>query len=188
MLAQARDAGLTAATAETWEETVAALQDVSKVSAETPEAEPAASDAGTEYARLSDERNRLLDQQRRLRDEIGAARAFERDERGFSREADEQRARLVSVGIFEGHDPGHACPLCSQSLGDAASIPGLEDLRKALTDLSTRLESVTRVAPQVEKAIAEIDGRLQGVYAALAKNRAEMAAVRRSSEQLGPSR
>jgi hypothetical protein len=36
----------------------------------------------------------------------------------------------------------------------------------------------------VEKAIAEIEGRLQGVHAALAKNRADMEAVRRSSEQL----
>ncbi|MDZ7853550.1 MAG: DUF3732 domain-containing protein [Halomonas sp.] len=36
----------------------------------------------------------------------------------------------------------------------------------------------------MEKAIAEIEGRLQGVHAELAKNRAEMEAVRRSSEQL----
>ena len=184
LLAQARDAGLTAVTAQTWEETVLALQEVSKVPAETTAAEPPLTEAGTEYARLSDERQQLLEQQRRLRDEIGAARAFERDEKGFSREADAQRARLVSIGIFEGQDPGHTCPLCSQSLGDSTSIPGVEDLRTALTDVSTRLESVTRAAPQVEKAIAEIEGRLQGVHAALTKNRAEMEAVRRSSEQL----
>lgn len=184
LLAQARDAGLTGATAQTWEDAVLALQEVSKVPVEKAAAESPPTEANTEYTRLSDERNQLLEQQRRLRDEIGAARAFERDEKGFSREADEQRARLVSIGIFEGQDPGHACPLCSQSLGDSRSIPGVEDLRTALTDVSTRLESVTRVAPQVEKAIAEIEGRLQGVHAALTKNRAEMEAVRRSSEQL----
>lgn len=184
LLAQARDAGLTGATAQTWEDAVLALQEVSKVPVETAAAESPPTEANTEYTRLSDERNQLLEQQRRLRDEIGAARAFERDEKGFSREADEQRARLVSIGIFEGQDPGHACPLCSQSLGDSTSTPGVEDLRTALTDVSTRLESVTRVAPQVEKAIAEIEGRLQGVHAALTKNRAEMEAVRRSSEQL----
>lgn len=184
LLAQARDAGLTPTTTETWEETVLALQEVSKVSAEAIAAEPLPTEAGTEYARLCDERNKLLEQQRRLRDEIGAARAFERDEKGFSREADEQRARLVSIGIFEGQVPGHTCPLCSQFLGNPVLIPGIEDLRTALTDVSTRLESVTRVAPQVEKAIAEIEGRLQGVHAALAKNRAELEAVRRSSDQL----
>lgn len=184
ILAQARDAGFTGATAQTWEETVLALQEVGKVPVETAAAESPPTEASTEYARLSDDRSQLLEQQRRLRDEIGAARAFERDEKGFSREADEQRARLVSIGIFEGQEPGHACPLCSQSLGDSTPIPGVEELRTALTDVSTRLESVTRVAPQVEKAIAEIEGRLQGVQSALAKNRAEMEAVRRSSEQL----
>lgn len=184
LLAQARDAGLTSAMAQTWEDTILALQEVSKVSAETAAAQSPPTEAGREYARLSDERSQLLDQQRRLREEIAAARAFERDEMGFSREADEQRARLVSIGIFEGQEPGHACPLCSQSLGDSTSIPGVEDLRTALTDVSTRLESVTRVAPQVEKAIGEIEGRLQGVQAALSKNRAEMEGVRRSSDQL----
>ena len=184
LLAQARDAGLTGATAQTWEDTVLALQEVSKVPAETAAAESPPTEANTEYTRLSDERNKLLEQQRRLRDEIGAARAFERDKKGFFREADEQRARLVSIGIFEGQEPGHACPLCSQPLGASTSIPDVEDLRTALTDVSTRLDSVTRVAPQVEKAIAEIEGRLQAVNAALAKNRAEMEAVRRSSEQL----
>lgn len=184
LLAQARDAGLTATIAQTWEDTVLALQDVSKVPIETAAAESTSTEANTEYARLSDERNQLLEQQRRLRDEIGAARAFERDEKGFSREADEQRARLVSIGIFEGQEPSHACPLCSQSLGGYTSIPGVEDLRTALADVSTRLESVTRVSPQVEKAIAEIEGRLQGVHDELVKNRAEMEAVQRSSKQL----
>jgi hypothetical protein len=183
LLAQARDAGLTGATAQTWEDTVSALQEVSKVPVETAATESPPTEANTEYTRLSDERNQLLKQQRQLRDESGAARAFERDEKGFSREADEQRARLVSIDIFEGHEPGHACPLCSQSLG-ASSIPRVEDLRTSLTHVSTRLESVTRVAPQVEKAIGEIEGRLQGVHTALEKNRAEMEAVRRSSEQL----
>lgn len=184
LLAQARDAGLTGAFADEWEDAVAALQEVSHMPAEAAEGERSPTAEGNEYARLSDERSRLLDEQRRLGDEIAAARSFERDEKGFSREADEQRARLVSIGIFEGQEPGHACPLCSQALGDSTSVPGLADLRSALTDVSMRLDAVTRVAPQVEKAIAEVESRLQGVQVALAKNRAEMEAVRRSSERL----
>lgn len=184
LLAQARDAGLTGATGQTWEETVLALRKAAKVPVETAAAESPPTQASTEHARLGAERNQLLEQQRRLRDEIEVARAFERDEKGFSREADEQRARLVSIGIFEGQEPGHACPLCSHPLGGSTPVPSVEELRTTLTVVSTRLESVTRVTPQVEKAIAEIEGRLQNVHAALAKNRAEMEAVRRSSEQL----
>ncbi|MCF1183136.1 DUF3732 domain-containing protein [Marichromatium gracile] len=184
LVAQARDAGLTAVTTQTWEDIILALQEVLTVSTETSEAETLPNESGTEYARLSDERIQLLEQQRRLRDEISAARAFARDEKGFSREADEQRARLVSIGIFEGQKPGRACPLCTQPLADSGTVPGVEDLRTVLAEVSTRLESVTRVTPQVEKAIAEIESRLQGVHSALAKNRAEMEAVQRSSEQL----
>ncbi len=181
LLAQARDAGLSASVANTWEETVAALHEVARtpivaINVGLPD--------GQEYSRLVDERDRLLEEQRRQREEISVARAFERDEMGYSREASEQRARLTSIGIFEGSDPGHACPLCAQELPDVNAIPGVLQIKNALTDISSRLESVTRSAPQVEKAIAELDSVLQRVQSALVKNRAEMEAVRNSSDQL----
>lgn len=181
LLAQARDAGLSTSVASTWEETVAALRDVAgtpivAIDVDLPD--------GQEYSRLVDERDRLLEEQRRQREEVSAARAFERDEKGYSREAFEQRARLTSIGIFEGSDPRHACPLCAQELSAVAAVPGVFQIKDALTDVSSRLESVTRAAPQVEKAIAELDSGLQRVQSALVKNRAEMEAVRRSSDRL----
>jgi hypothetical protein len=181
LLAQARDAGLSASVASTWGDTVAALRDVAGTpivafDVDLPD--------GQEYSRLVDERDRLLEEQRRQREEVSAARAFERDEKGYSREASEQRARLTSIGIFEGSDPGHACPLCAQELPDVAAVPGVFQIKDALTEVSSRLESVTRAAPQVEKAIAELDSGLQRVQSALVKNRAEMEAVRRSSDRL----
>ncbi len=181
LLAQARDAGLSATVASIWEEAVAALRDV----AGTPiVAMDVDLPGGQEYSRLVDERDRLLEEQRRQREEVSAARAFERDEKGYSREASEQRARLASIGIFEGSEPGHTCPLCARELPDIASVPRVSQIKDALTDVSSRLESVTRTAPQVEKAIAELDTGLQRVQSALVKNRAEMEAVRRSSDQL----
>ncbi|HUW29521.1 MAG TPA: DUF3732 domain-containing protein [Sulfuriferula sp.] len=181
LLAQARDAGLSASVASTWGDTVAALRDVAGTpivafDVDLPD--------GQEYSRLVDERDRLLEEQRRQREEVSAARAFERDEKGYSREASEQRARLTSIGIFEGSDPGHACPLCAQELPDVAAVPGVFQIKDALAEVSSRLESVTRAAPQVEKAIAELDSGLQRVQSALVKNRAEMEAVRRSSDRL----
>ncbi len=181
LLAQARDIGLSSSGAETWEDTVAALQEMARtpmagVTLEHPD--------GQEYSRLAAERDHLLNEQRRLGDEISTARAFEREEQGFSREASEQRARLTSIGIFNGSDPRHACPLCSQDLPDAVAVPAVAQIKSALTDVSSRLESVTRAAPQVERAIAELDSRLQRVQGALARNRAEMEAVRSSSDRL----
>lgn len=181
LLAQARDVGLSSSDANTWEDTIAALREMSR----TPMAGVALDHPdGQEYSRLAAERDQLLDEQRRVRDEISAARTFERDEKGFSREASEQRSRLASIGIFNGSDPAHVCPLCSQELPDAVAVPAVAQIKNALTDVSSRLESVTRAAPQVERAIAELDSRLQRVVAALAKNRAGMEAVRRSSDRL----
>lgn len=181
LLAQARDIGLSATVATTWEDTVVALREV----AQTPIAsiDPHIP-SEQEYARLSEERSHFLVDQRELRDEIAAARAFERDGKGFSREASEQRARLTSIGIFGGSEPGHSCPFCSQELPEESALPGVAQIKEALTDVSSRLDSVTRAAPQVEKAIAELESRLQHVQASLAKNRLEMEAVRSASDRL----
>lgn len=181
LLAQSRDIGLSSNDADTWQDMVAALQEISR----TPMTDAALEHPdGQEYLRLTAERDQLLDGQRRLRDEISTARAFERDEKGFSREASEQQSRLVSIGIFNDSDPGHACPLCSQDLPDAVAVPAVAQIKSALTEVSSRLESVTRAAPQVERAIAEIEFKLQQVQTALARNRSEMEAVRISSDRL----
>lgn len=181
ILAQARDAGLSETMASTWEQTIACLRkiaqtSVASVNVQIPD--------GQEYVRLSDSRNRLLEDQRKLRDEIAAARSFERDEKGYSREASEQRARLTSIGIFEGSTPGHSCPLCSQELPDTLALPDVPQIKEILTDVSSRLESVTRAAPQVEKAIADLESRLTNVQSSLAQNRADMEAVRSASDAL----
>ena len=53
-----------------------------------------------------------------------------------------------------------------------------------LATLSTRLASVTQAAPQVEKAVADLEAKLQHVQGALAQNRSAMEAVRTASDRL----
>jgi len=181
LLAQARDAGLSSVTSASWEATVAALQTV----ASTPLAniEATVSD-GAEFSRLAGERAQLLTEHHRIRDEIDMVRAFEQDGRGFSREATEQRARLKTIGIFENSTPGDSCPLCSQALDSTAQLPIVDEVKGTFASLSSRLDSVVRAAPQVEKAVTELDGKLQAIQGRLAKNRAGMEAVRTADERL----
>lgn len=181
LLAQARDAGLSSTVARTWEDTIGALRDIEVTSIPS-----IVSDVpnGQEYSRLTSERERLLADQRRLQDEISAARAFEQYKMGFSREASEQQARLASVGIFNGSDPAHACPLCTQNLPDDPKVPSAPQIRDVLTSVSDQLESVSAAAPQIERAIAEFEARLQEIQSELATNRAEMQAVRSASDRL----
>lgn len=181
LLAQARDAGLSTTSSGTWEETSAALKQI----ASTPLAEVEATNAdGSELSRLGVERAQMLEEQRRIRDEIQVVRSFEQDGRGFSKEATEQRARLKSIGIFEDSSQGHTCPLCSQSLDDNAEVPAVVEVRAAFESLSSRLDSVVRATPQVERAVAELDERLRTIQEKLSRNRSEMEAVRSADERV----
>lgn len=181
LLAQARDAGLSAMVTSSWEEAVAALRVVigtplASVDVTLPD--------GSEFARLSTERAELLQTQRRLRADIDAARAFSKDEKGFTHEAKEQRARLTTIGIFEGKEAGNSCPLCAQDLPHEQAAPQVAALQGALADVAARMESVARVEPHIEKAIGELERSLQQVHGSLARNRAQMEAVRGANAAL----
>jgi hypothetical protein len=182
LLAQARDSGLTTlADANRWEDVIAALRQVASTSlAFTNDSIPAVS----EFARLSEQRRSLLTEQRQIRDQIALGRAFEGDEAGFSREGSEQRARLKTINIFEDSTPGDSCPLCSQSLSNGRQLPSAAQLKSALSAISNRLDTVSRVAPQMERAIGELEQKLDSVLQRLAQNRLEMEAVRAANEQL----
>ena len=79
---------------------------------------------------------------------------------------------------------GHTCPLCTQALPDVAIPPSIENIQRDLAEVSNQLDSVSRVAPQIVQAVADIETRLQSVRNRLAKNRAETEAVRGSNESL----
>lgn len=181
LLAQARGAGLsTAASSGDWAEIVSTLKEI----ATTPIAQIEAPDSGSEeYDRLSEERERLLVEQRHLQGQIAAARSLKTAESGFTTEAGEQRARLVSIGIFE-ENQQHVCPLCANELGTDSGVPLPREIRESLHQVSEQLERVSRNAPHVEKAIAELGGHLDSANEKLRQNREEMLAVRQADERL----
>ncbi len=179
LLAQARDAGLTNVITNDWHETVSTLRII--ISQPGSEAREQESPAQSEYDRLKAERRQLRNRLNRLKNEQEAARGFETDEKGFTHEAEEQKARLVSIGIFEGQEPGHACPLCAKELDSSHMTEQVTDLQLSLTQINSRLEKVTRVKPQVEKAIAEIELRINSLRDALKKNKAEELAIKQTN-------
>ena len=180
LLAQARDCGLAVLTAtDIWADIISALRQVARtplVSAQVT------SGNVSEFNRLSEIRAALLTQHRELRDQIATARDFEHEERGFSREASEQRARLKTIGIFEGSTPSQSCPLCSQQLVAGTTVPRVTEIEQALTAVSVRLDSVSRAAPQMERAVGQLEQKLAELNQKLNQNRLELEAVRAANE------
>lgn len=186
LLAQAREVGLVDTVVDTWEETVHALQAISRTPLSGINPTDADAKAGAELSRLSETRRALLDEQRRLREEIESVQALEREGHGFSVEASEQHARLTSIGIFEGtgSGDGHSCPLCAQVLPTEAAPPNVDDIRHELAKVSGQIQTVTAIAPQIATALSGLDENLQDVRKRLAKNRGEIEAVRNTSDAL----
>ncbi|MEI7909080.1 MAG: DUF3732 domain-containing protein [Verrucomicrobiota bacterium] len=181
LLAQARDAGLTtSAISDLWDGIVATLKEVEQ----TPITQIEEPDSGSEeYERLSDQRESLLAEQRHLQNQIAAARSLETAESGFKVEAGEQKARLVSIGVFEG-DSIHTCPLCANPLSESSCVPSTAEVRQSLHQISEQLERVSRNAPHIEKALAELGDQLTKLQSKLSQNREEMNAVRQADERL----
>jgi hypothetical protein len=180
LIAQARDAGLSGAEPATWEETLVAL----RVVASTPLADvDVALPDGTEFSRLTAERARLLDEQRRIREELTTIGSFGVETSDFTREASEQRNRLQSIGILATPGAEPACPLCAQPLNEDVRPPSPADVDGTLTMLASRLESAAQATPKLEQLIGELEHRLQGTQNQLTKNRAEMEAVRTANDQ-----
>ncbi len=140
LLAQTRDVGMSSNITNTWEETISTLRDIMKASIASSGYEQF---EGQEYLRLANEREKLLREQNRLRTEIAAARNFKKDENGYSHEATEQYSRLLSIGIFDGFEPVHTCPLCAQEYPDQNVIPTILQMKDILNDVSSRLSNNT---------------------------------------------
>ena len=114
-------------------------------------------------------------------DEIGItidnAKRFIGESTGYSSEAEHQKVRLESIGLFEQLDfnPGK-CPLCSGTLEHP--LPSVEMIKASIANLDKSISNVTREQPKLrsfisgleqerEKKLEEIKGlqsEIDGIY------------------------
>lgn len=109
--------------------------------------------------RLTFLQNRLLEARSEL-DEIGLsidnAKRFVGETKEYSSEAQHQKLRLESIGLFEQIDfnPGK-CPLCSGMLEQ--SLPSVEMMKASIVSLDKSIENVTREQPKLRKFISDLE-------------------------------
>lgn len=115
--------------------------------------------SGSGMDRLTFLQSKLQDVQNEC-DDIGSslenARKFVGEASGYSGEAQHQKKRLESIGLFEhiNFDPGK-CPLCSGRLENP--IPSAEMIRTAIANLDKSIESVTRERPKLRTFISALE-------------------------------
>lgn len=180
LLAQARNAGLTSSDSKQWEQIIDALKVVGKAQLSHFDSKPS---ENQEFNKLIKERENLFELQRKVKDELMLAKSFEGDGAGFTKEANEQKARLNTLGIFEGISEKHSCPLCEQKIADTSSI-GVAQMKESFNLINQKLDSVVKVAPKVEKAILELESKLKEIQNNIQKNRLELEAVQTANSKI----
>lgn len=159
---------------------VQVLRQATSVTASDASAAMAVVNDHREMNSLSEERQRLRGELHRLNDELQAMASLRKDESAYAVEADEQVARLQSIGLLE--EGEHECPLCSQNLPDR--IPSVDELHQELTRASEQLAAVRRHTPGLDALIAEKIGELNFIKAELKTNWTSLEVLRNVDEQL----
>lgn len=134
-------------------------------------------------ATLRLERQALRDRLTSISEEIRATKSFAFDANGYLREAEEQRARLSSVGLIKkkGHD-AHHCPICQSSLENPT--PVTEQLERSLAALHSQLEAVQAENPRLQMKISRLMENKAEVENGLRENQDRLTAQIRENESL----
>lgn len=87
---------------------------------------------------------------------LSEAKLFVGETTDFSAEAQHQKMRLESIGLFETLDFNpENCPLCSGKLEH--SLPSIEAMKKSITDLDQAISNITKEQPKLRSYIDSLE-------------------------------
>lgn len=143
-------------------------------------------DADGEFGRLGEQRDSLQEQLRFVKKDIDAAKAFSRDQDGYSTEAEEQRNRLASIGLYKHGSGEQSCPLCNSELKNPT--PNAEQVNQSLADLDRQLQAVTRQRPRLDEYINNKEGEAIEIRRQIAEVKASIEAIVAQQDALASMR
>ncbi|MFZ2997359.1 DUF3732 domain-containing protein [Sphingobium sp.] len=115
------------------------------------------SDSTADLADLDQKRRDLRARLQDVREEINNYSRLEREADDFLIEANEQSARLASIGLLRSSDADtQHCPLCASNL--AVEVPKVEAIKASLQTLGDQLSSARRDAPRLQAHILHLEG------------------------------
>jgi len=186
LLSEAIDIGLATGGSNLgeWDQYVSRLKEISAQPFIEEEIE--ISTEGGEFERLQTERLQLTDDFHRIKDQLSAARELSSDRLGYSREADAQLSRLLSVGLFEevASADYRVCPLCDSQLEDEKVPPSVQDLRRSVSELELQMRSVQERSPQMQQVVRTLEDRLAEAQQKLRENREVLESIQSSNARL----
>jgi methyl-accepting chemotaxis protein len=146
-------------------------------------ATPFVSEPASDLERLTQQKDVFQEQLRQVKREVEAAKAFGRDQDGFSREVSEQHNRLSAIGLLGKHATNpSSCPLCSQPLSE--EMPQAQQINSSLIDLDRQMQAVSRQRPRLDEYINQKESTATDLRQRVAETRASIEAVISQQEVL----
>ncbi|GEQ99281.1 hypothetical protein JCM17844_29180 [Iodidimonas gelatinilytica] len=109
-----------------------------------------------------------------LNQDLRAARTFLSVQTDFTREANEQSARLKSIGLYKTEAEERAtCPICSSQL--KTLTPSVEQITTSLQRVDNLLNSAHRESPHIQSHIAELSAQIERLSDQLKEVQRELA-------------
>ncbi len=91
---------------------------------------------------------------------LSEAKLFSGETIGFSSEAQHQKIRLESIGLFESLDfSTESCPLCSSKLDHP--LPSVDAIKQSIIDLDQAIANVTKERPKLRAYIDSLERERQ---------------------------
>lgn len=84
---------------------------------------------------------------------------YDKDVQGYLDEINHQQLRLESINLFDPKSDGSKCPLCSNIIAD--NVDHVEEIDKALMQLSKELKNTAKEKPEIEKFIQNLESEKQ---------------------------
>lgn len=93
-------------------------------------------------------------------EDIRSAKNFEGYAYGYANEAEQQKMRLQSIGLFEKLNfQTNVCPLCSNKLEE--TLPSIEAMKTSIKNLDSNISSVMREKPKLREYINKLEDSRQ---------------------------
>lgn len=182
LLSEAQDLGLfnPDISPDNWETSVQFLRDIQS---QPIILEEEIVNGGEVFNRLHRERNSLLQELTRLKEQLRAAESITSDHKGYSHEVHAQLHRLQSIELFKESENSDICPICqSKLLG--ATIASVEDISRASQQLGLQMRLIEEKSPQMDKMIRTLRERIDDMKGQLRENREALEAIQVSNERL----
>ncbi len=131
-------------------------------------------DFGETIQNLRAEQSSIQARLSELNQDIRAARTFLSVQTDFSREGNEQLARLKSIGLYDiGEEREIHCPLCESEL--RTPTPRVEQVTDSLRKVDGLLNAVHRESPHIQEHIGQLSGQIDKLTEELKEVQRELA-------------